>query len=235
VLCQRSSQDNTYSTASNINSRRLWRRVNGSWQTTATIRLSTNDICTGKTGDCHVYVDRINLSRSKLLIENSSRPVILHLLGPGTGSNISNVETSAITLGNNALICGVDVNSNTCNQRPERLVIVTEATEAPDQCRSNNHRVNLSGNSLPAAMLLMRNGTVSLQNDTSLRGMIWSHSFCSNNHRLALSAETQSSTASTLMQQASDLWQWSRKGFSGYGRRITRGIRGTGLDQFQRF
>ena len=235
VLCQRSIQDNTYSTASNINSRRLWRRVNGSWQSTATIRLSANDICTGKTGDCHVFVDRINLSRSKLLIENSSRPVILHLLGPGTGGSNSNFETSAITLGNNALICGVDTNSNRCNQRPERLVIITEATEAPDQCRSNNHRINLSGNSLPAAMLLMRNGTVSLQNDTTLRGMIWGHSFCSNNHRLALSAETQSSTASTLMQTASDLWQWSRKGFSGYGRRITRGIRGTGLDQFQRF
>ena len=235
VLCQRSSQSNTYSTPSNINSRRRWERINGSWQATTTIRLSTNDICAGKTGDCHVFVDRINLSRSKLLIENSSRPVILHLLGPGTGSKTSNDETSAITLRNNSLICGVDINSNTCNQRPERLVIVTEATEAPDQCRSNNHRINLSGNSLPAAILLMRKGTVSLQNDTTLRGMIWSHSFCSNNHRLSISTETQSNTASTLMQKASDLWKWSRKGFSGYGKRITRGIRGTGLDQFQRF
>ena len=235
VLCQRSIQSNTYSTPSNINSRRRWERINGSWQATTTIRLSTNDICAGKTGDCHIFVDRINLSRSKLLIENSSRPVILHLLGPGTGSKTSNDETSAITLRNNSLICGVDINSNTCNQRPERLVIVTEATEAPDQCRSNNHRINLSGNSLPAAILLMRKGTVSLQNDTTLRGMIWSHSFCSNNHRLSISTETQSNTASTLMQKASDLWKWSRKGFSGYGKRITRGIRGTGLDQFQRF
>tara|TARA_B100000073_G_scaffold272608_1_gene232337 strand:- start:2824 stop:4557 length:1734 start_codon:yes stop_codon:yes gene_type:complete len=235
VLCQRSSQDNTYTAVSNINSRRRWERVNGSWQPTATIRLRANDICTGKAGDCHVFIDRINLSRSKLLIENSSRPVVLHLLGPGSGSNLSNAETAAITLGNNALICGVDANSNTCNQRPERLVIITEAAEVPAQCSSNNHRINLSGNSLPAAMLLMRNGTVSLRNDTTLRGMIWSHSFCSNNHRLVLSAETQGNASSTLMQKASDLWQWSRKGFSGYGRRITRGIRGTGLDQFQRF
>ena len=235
VLCQRSSQDKTYRTPANIDSRRRWKRVNGAWQTTATIRLNANAICSGKTDDCHIYVDRINLSRSKLLIENSSRPVVLHLLGPGSGSHLSNAETAAITLGNNALICGVDANSNTCNQRPERLVIITEAAEAPNQCRSENHRINLSGNSLPAAFLLMRKGTVSLQNDANLRGMIWSHSFCSNNHRLTLSAETQGSASSTLMQKASDLWQWTRKGFSGYGRRITRGIRGTGLDQFQRF
>ena len=115
------------------------------------------------------------------------------------------------------------------------MIIVTDATQAPDRCDSQNQRINLSGDSLPAALVLMRQGTVSLQSDTSLRGMIWSHSFCSNNNRLSLDARTQLAGGSTLMQKASDLWNWGTKGFAGYGRKITRGIRGTGLDQFQRF
>ena len=169
------------------------------------------------------------------MIENDSRPVVLHLLAPGPGQSNNQNESASITLGKNALICGVDTNSNTCNQRPERLIITTDATQAPNRCATQNQRINLSGNSLPAALVLMRQGTVSLQSDTRLRGMIWSHSFCSNNNRLSLDASTPLAGGSTLMQKASDLWNWGTKGFAGYGRKITRGIRGTGLDQFQRF
>ena len=233
VLCQRSNQSGAYSTPANLDSRRWWRRMNGRWQTTATIRLKEKDICAGKSGDCHIYVDRINLSRSQLLIENSNRPVVIHLLGPKQRHTGTNSEPASITLGRQALICGVNTNSNSCNQRPERLVIMTDATQKPDQCSGQNHRINLAGRSLPAAWILMRQGTVSLQEATQLQGVIWSHSYCSNGHRLSLSAQTNGS--SSLMKQASTLWEWGNKGFSGYGRRITRGIRGTGLDQFQRF
>ena len=236
VICQRSGQSSTYTTPTNINSRRQWRRSGGGWQTTATIRLSEKDICINKTGDCHIYVDRINLSRSRLLIENGSRPVVLHLLGLGRGqSSNSRGESASITLGSTALICGVDAYSNTCNRRPEQLIIVTDATQAPDRCSTKDHRITLSGNSLPAAWVLMRKGTVSLQSNTQLQGMIWSHSYCANNHRLSLNAQPHGGGSETLMQRASDLWNWGSKAFSGYGRRITRGIRGTGLDQFQRF
>ena len=37
------------------------------------------------------------------------------------------------------------------------------------------------------------------------------------------------------LEKSKILWDWSGKGFAGYGRKTTRGIRGTGLDQFQRF
>ena len=236
VLCQRRSQSNSYSTPVNIDSRRYWRIVNRQWQTTATIRLREKDICIGKSGDCHVYFDRINLSRSRLLIENSTRPVVLHLLGHQQGQfNGTNREKASITLGRQALICGVDTNSYTCNQRPERLVIITEAKQEPGECTEQNHRINLAGNSLPAAWILMRKGTVSLQEDTQLQGVIWSHSYCSNGHRLSLNAQTRGAGSTSLVKQAFQLWDWPNKGFSGYGRRITRGIRGTGLDQFQRF
>ena len=236
VACQRGSNDNAYSRPSGIERLERWHYIQGRWQATTTIRLRTNDICSSQTGDCHVFLDRLNLRHSKLLIENDSRPVVLHLLGPAQGhSNTSGDQTASMSLSTNALICGVDKNSSSCNQRPERLIISTEATAAPDRCSAQHHRLNLAGNSLPAAWILMRQGTVALQADTQLQGMIWTHSFCSNNHRLSLNASTQTAGSSTLTQQAANLWDWGSKGFSGYGRRITRGIRGTGLDQFQRF
>ena len=232
VVCHRPGEGTVYSRPSDLQITRRRRRVNGRLQTTAIIKLRENDICTGQTGDCHVYLDRLNLSRSSLLIENSTRPVVLHLLG---SVNNQAGQESAITLGSNALICGVDVNSNQCNQRPEGLIITTESTQVPDGCASRNQTLTLSGESLPAAWILMRQGTVVLQSDTTLRGMIWSHSFCANNYRLSLTAQSADPVDSSLVEQASRLWEWGSKGFSGYGRTITRGIRGTTLDQFQRF
>ena len=81
----------------------------------------------------------------------------------------------------------------------------------------------------------MRQGTVSLDGNTELKGMIWTHSFCSNNHRLKLKSQNQRYGSETIFQKAAKLWDWNSKGFAGYGRKTTRGIRGTGLDQFQRF
>ena len=236
VLCQRSSRDSSYTSAPNVESQRWWRRVNNQWQPTATIRLRERDICTGGKGDCHIYVDQINLNRSKLFIENGSRPVVIHLLGAAQGATNGQPSASGtVTLGANALICGVDVGSTTCNDKPERLIITTEATQSPDRCNTSDHRLVLNGNSLPAAWVLMRQGTVALANNAAVHGMIWTHSFCSNNHRLSLNGQRQGSRPDTHLHQAADLWAWSKKGFAGYGRKTTRGIRGTGLDQFQRF
>ena len=236
VLCQRSSSSNSYTRPSNIDSRRYWRRVNNQWQPTATIRLREKDICSGSTGDCHIYVDRINLNQSKLLIENSSRPVVVHLLSSTNNQGNNQMGSSgSIVLGPNAMICGVDTNSNTCNDEPERLIITTESTQAPNQCNTTNNRLVLNGNSLPAAWILMRQGTVSLDGNTELKGMIWTHSFCSNNHRLKLKSQNQRYGSESIFQKAAKLWDWNSKGFAGYGRKTTRGIRGTGLDQFQRF
>jgi len=232
VLCQRSSQASAYTRPSPIDSRRWWRRINNQWQPTATIRLREQDICNSSKGDCHIYVDQINLQRSKLYIENGSRPVVIHLLGSAQGQGNG---SGAISLGRHALICGVERNSTSCNNKPERLVITTEATQSPNRCNSTNHKLTLNGNSLPAAWVLMRKGTVELKSNTDLNGVIWTHSFCSNNHRLELNGNSRSSQSKTVVQQAADLWGWSEKGFAGYGRKTTRGIRGTGLDQFQRF
>ena len=81
----------------------------------------------------------------------------------------------------------------------------------------------------------MRNGTVSLANDSSLNGIIWTHSFCSNDHILTLNDSNQVKGLGVNWNSVRELWKWTEKGFSGYGRKTTRGIRGTGLDKFQRF
>ena len=236
ILCQRGSHSSSYSPPSEINSRISWRRVNNTWQPTAVIHLREKDICTGSKGDCHIYVDQINLKRSKLLIENGARPVVIHLLGAAQGNSTGlNSASGTISLGNNALICGVDVNSTTCNDKPERLIITTEATQAPDRCNGTDHRLILNGKSLPAAWILMRQGTVALASNAELNGFIWTHSFCSNNHQLVLNEGSSEMNSGGTLKKATDLWDWSGKGFAGYGRKTTRGIRGTGLDQFQRF
>ena len=236
VLCQRTSNASSYTSPSNIDSTRRWRSVNNQWQPTATIRLREQDICGGSQGDCHIYVDQINLNRSTLFIENGSRPVVIHLLGSAQGQTTGQASApGTISLGTNALICGVEVNSTTCNNKPESLVITTEATNSPDRCNSSDHRLVLNGNSLPAAWVLMRQGTVALANDSVLNGIIWTHSFCSNNHRLELNGQSRGLGTDSYLQTAAALWDWSGKGFTGYGRKTTRGIRGTGLDQFQRF
>ena len=159
---------------------------NKKWPKTS-IYLREEDICIGSKGDCHIYVDHINLRRSKLLIENSSRPVIVHLLNPtkNTSIDISN-NGGLITIGPKGLMCGVDKNSEACNNLPERLIIIGDSTQLPNKCKSTTHQLVLDGNSLPSAFLFIRNGTVSLANDAIFNGIIWTHSFCSNNHRLTL-------------------------------------------------
>ena len=118
---------------------------------------------------------------------------------------------------------------------PERLVFTSEATQAPDRSNGTDHRLEMNGNSLPAAWILMRQGTVALANNAELNGIVWTHSFCSNNYRLVLNEGSRGMGSGSNLKNATDLWNWSGKGFAGYGRKTTRGIRGTGLDQFQRF
>ena len=234
IACQRSIDSDIYGKPKKIKNNPVWNSSKN--KPKSTIYLREKDICIGGKGDCHIYVDYINLKRSKLLIENSSRPVVVHLLNPtkSTSLDISN-KGGFISIGAEGLMCGVDNNSKVCNNLPERLILISESTQLPSKCKSTNHQLVLNGKSLPSAFLLMRNGTVSLANDSSLNGIIWTHSFCSNDHVLTLNDSSQVKGLAVNWNSIQELWKWTEKGFSGYGRKTTRGIRGTGLDKFQRF
>ena len=201
---------------------------------TPTIHLKEQDVCKEREGDCHIFVDEIKIKGSEFLIENESRPVVIHLLGSGSTQG-EQQSSGIISLGENALICGVNKGKRTCNNKPERLVISTESRQSPNRCKTTDHQLIMNGNSLPAAVVLMRKGTVSLANDSVLNGIIWTDNFCSNNYRLEFTKDESGQSLSKNLQEANSLWKWSKKGFAGYGRQTTRGIRGTGMDQFQRF
>ena len=51
------------------------------------IVLSQEEFCPGKSGDCHIYIEHLNLETSKVYIENDKRPVILHLTTPSQDSS----------------------------------------------------------------------------------------------------------------------------------------------------
>ena len=159
IICERPINDSFYQKPSGVEVTTSPNNLGKGLATTTSIRIKEQDICEGRAGDCHIYVDEINIKSSKLLIENESRPVVIHLMGSGStqGQFVSNGQSSGkISLGEDALICGVDKDETECNNKPERLVISTESRQSPNRCDTADHHLVMNGKSLPAALVLMR-------------------------------------------------------------------------------
>ena len=209
----------------------------------AVIRLSANELCNGTGSDCHVFVEHINLTNTRLLIETSAnRPVVLHLEYPGT-STVEPSEpgiTGSINLGNGSQLCGVNSGETTCNAEPEQLVILSAAPK-PSGVRScsvtpqnDPYVLAFAGDSLPHATVHLIPGVVKTGNtSTKLNGLIWADGICTNSGPFSLITDTSGS--SSVVRDLNKLWDWENKNFPGYGQLVTRGIRGTGLDTFRRW
>ena len=197
------------------------------------IVLSQEEFCPGKSGDCHIYIEHLNLETSKLYIENDKRPVILHLTTPSQGSNNLSGSNGTFQLSNTAVLCGVNQGKKTCNKKPERLIIMSDHDiKSPNKetsCSAPSYPLKIAGSSLPHAFLMLRKGSVELTANTRLNGAIWSHNICANNNDLRVSIP------SNFMEKMYDAWNWKNKNFAGLGRSISRAIRGSGYDTFQRF
>ena len=199
------------------------------------VRIPATAICPGHSGDCHVYVEHINLQKnSRLLIENDSRPVVLHMELPQGASPSPSGMSGGIQLGNNAQICGVNTGSDRCNNSPERFVITASSGDSPQNCQPSQQQLKIQGTSLPSAMVSLPRASVHLTGDTQLRGMIWAHAFCANGYQLTLTT-TDIGSNQHLSVQAGELWEWKNSGFTGIGRTINRGILGTGIDTFRQW
>lgn len=208
------------------------------------IRLSAAKLCSGSGSDCHIYVEHINLTKSKLFIEtNASRPVVLHLEYPGT-STVSPSEsaiTGSINLGKESQLCGVASGESDCNKKPEELVILSTAPKPATkrECSSINPQSNpytlaFEGNSLPHATIHLTSGFIKTGNSsTTLNGLIWADGICTNAGPFTLVTKTQES--SSVVRDLNKRWGWENKNFPGYGQMVTRGVRGTGLDTFRRW
>ena len=207
------------------------------------IRLSTSELCKGTGNDCHIFVEHINLTSTRLLIETSAnRPVVLHLEYPGT-STVPPSEpgiTGSINLGSGAQVCGVDAGSDSCNNKPEQLIILSAAPK-PSGVRScgaspatDQYVLAFDGDSLPAASVHLIPGIVKTgSNSTRLNGLIWADGICNDSGTFDLITST--SGGSTVVRDLNEQWNWDNQNFPGYGQMVTRGIRGTGLDTFRRW
>ena len=211
--------------------------------TGSVIRLSASELCKGTGNDCHIFVEHINLTSTRLLIETSAnRPVVLHLEYPGT-STVPPSEpgiTGSINLGIGAQLCGVDAGSDICNGKPEQLIILSAAPK-PSGVRScgvspvsDKYVLAFEGDSLPAASVHLIPGIVKTgTSSTSLNGLIWADGICTDAGPFDLITGT--SGDSTVVRDLNEQWDWESQNFPGYGQMVTRGIRGTGLDTFRRW
>ena len=189
--------------------------------------------------DCHVYVDHINLSKTKLHFETSdTRAIVLHLDQPASYPTDLNLS-QAITLSGSAELCGVNDGSNKCNGKPEQLIITSSTGSAPsiDACGQEEQSVVFSGKTLPDALLYLPTGNARPSN-AEMRGLVWARSICVMNDSNEASSFklTTEQNGISVVQNANDFWGWSERfNYAGYGRMVTRAIRGTSLDIFERW
>ncbi|QNI72725.1 hypothetical protein [Synechococcus sp. NOUM97013] len=209
----------------------------------ATVRLSSNELCGGTGEDCHIFVEHINLSDTRLLIETSAeRPIVLHLEYPNTTTKepLETGITGSINLADGSQLCGVDAGSFECNEKPEQLVILSTV---PKPARLSTCEISpqnepyvlaFEGNSLPYATVHLIPGVVKTgPMATTLNGLIWADGICTNAGPFSLISETKAN--SSVVRDLNSQWGWEDQNFPGYGKMVTRGIRGTGLDTFRRW
>ncbi len=205
----------------------------------STITLDTNVLCKGSNNfDCHVYLDHINLSKTKLHFTTSdSRSVVLHIEQPVAYPNNGTISR-AINLSGTAELCGVNKDGTSCNKNPEQFVIMATSGDAPtDVCNTPERSVRFTGNTLPYALIYLPTGTIR-PNNATLSGLSWASSICVMNDKGLASSFTLNTQQNNtpIVERAYDNWDWlSRFNYQGYGRKVTRAIRGTSLDTFERW
>lgn len=199
-----------------------------------TITLKASGLCDGGQpgSPCHINIEYLNLNTTKLLIENEDRPIVIHLLSPNTTSpSPSSISTGSIQLKGSSQLCGVNTNSSTCNNKPEHLIITNGPNDGDYQngCAAELGKLSFRGQNLPASIVTLQSGTVSIDNDASMRGLVWTQNICGNNNKLTIdSAE--------VIQDTEKAWKWRENNlWGGNGRQTIRGIRGSGMDLFEKF
>ena len=110
--------------------------------------------------------------------------------------------------------------------------------EAPaDACNTKVRSLSFKDANLPYALLYLPTGTIR-PNNATLSGLAWASSICvvdENNEPATFTLNT-SQSGIPVVQKANDNWGWlSRFNYPGYGRMVTRAIRGTSLDTFERW
>ncbi|WP_413442565.1 hypothetical protein [Synechococcus sp. MIT S1220] len=204
------------------------------------IKIDSNNICKDESSSnvCHLFIEHLNLTNTDLYIKNDTRAIVLHLnLAQGVARR-SDLVNYTYNLGTNARICGVnslaDIGTNRrpeCNLQPAQFVLTQTGDSEKGSCPTNPDRDDFvfEGESLPAAWLSMDTGRIR-PGEAQLRGVIWASAVCPNGDTTVI---TQNNDGIAYVDQAKTYWGFPASG--GIGRRIVRGIRGSGFDIFKRW
>ena len=201
---------------------------------TKTITIKSDQICKGTSTEspCHLNIEYLNLSETKLLVENSVRPIVIHLISPNTTKvDPSIISTGSIQLQGTSKLCGVDVGSNVCNNKTAQFVITSGKDDGDYEngCEATQGSLEFGGNRLPAAWLGLQSGTVKLNANTTFKGVIWTQNLCGNNYDLEVNSDL-------VIDEGEEVWKWRKNDlWGGNGRQTIRGIRGSGTDLFEKF
>jgi hypothetical protein len=196
-----------------------------------TISLHGEKICNGnRTKPCLIKVSGINLQSGTILaIETTSsagaRPVVIRADGNTTldtsGGQLCQGQYSSSHYGR--LNCDPSA-------KPEQLVLVANKGDNSSNCYGGARQVlQISGNSLPSAMVLMPSGTVQINQRANIKGMIWAGNLCA---RSGLRLNTGTANNSVI---AGFRKTWDPGENQAFGRLLNRAVRGTGLDSFQQW
>ena len=223
-----------------------------------TILLTEDDLCTNSANEkeCHVYIERFNLNQTVVRVEAKNRPIILHLEPPETCNEDSsrcwsNLATYQIKATGTSQLCAFTTDSSQCDlEKPDQFVITADnSRNMSSQCPTSlsplsaypyanyNTIVAFEGASIPAGLIKLSQGAIyaidsNPSNVSTFNGLLWANTICANN----LTLNTANSDGRSFVNQANSTWGWIRnKGYSGYGREIYRGIRGSKLDTFIRW
>ncbi len=189
----------------------------------STIRMAQSKLCTGNSANrpCQIWIQTLKLRTRTLLIETQARPVILKLSS----------YRGSIDLAESGKICAVNLSSSVCLETtPERLVILGTAADTASSCNDSTSLdqsyVTVTGNSLPAALVVLPDGTFRLSGAATLRGLVWAKRICAS---AGLSLRTQVNTE-PVIQRASSTWAFPATATA--GRSLLR-ARSTSTDPFQ--
>lgn len=209
------------------------KRSGGAGSSITSITLHADNICAGMSTSqpCLIWIESIQLRNGATLsIETANsqgaRPVILRLLRPQESINIVNgrlCQANYTTSATSTLPCSSDA-------KAENLAIVASNGDNSNNCTTATQNLKFGGSGLPAALILMPQGTVSINAATTMNGLIWAGNICAKS---GINLSTNNPDGSSIIRAFKSTWKWDNN--LTFGRTITRGIRGTGLDLFRRW
>jgi hypothetical protein len=209
IVCSRGELETSYKSQDSL------------YVSNGTITLPGSALCADQQAKpCLLWIEKIKLSGVKKLLIASNQAVVLRMFRPL--ESISVVSPSSL--------CAANSGETSCGQEAERLAIVANSGDSPSSCAAATQKLSFNGNAIPAALILMPQGTVNVTGSASMRGLIWAHQVCAT---AGLAITTTAPDNGNIIDKAKTSWHWNDD--ISLGVSVTKGLRGTGLDMFRRW